>query len=128
MSTNKIALGQAGTVQPLVDLLSHQGLPAVSVKAAEAIFNLTKMNQDNRALVARHGAVPQLMKLLEGTSVQQEWAAKVLWHLAYVSTTQAELRSNGTARRRLEALADLPDNNLSYAAMGALRQIGYPQA
>ncbi|KAF3782514.1 U-box domain-containing protein 9 [Nymphaea thermarum] len=54
LDTNKVKIGEAGAISPLVELLD-QGSSMAKKDAAAAIFNLCIMH-DNRAKAVRDGA------------------------------------------------------------------------
>lgn len=60
---NKVAIGAAGAIPALIDLLC-QGTPRGKKDAATAIFNLS-IYQGNKVRAVRAGIVPPLMRLLK---------------------------------------------------------------
>ncbi|CAI9756793.1 unnamed protein product [Fraxinus pennsylvanica] len=60
---NKVAIGAAGAIPPLIDLLCH-GTPRGKKDAATAIFNLL-IYQGNKVRAVRARIVPPLMRLLK---------------------------------------------------------------
>ena len=74
----------AGTIEPLVAIVSGGGSEGSQKEAAWVLFMLAFMNADNRAAIAAAGAIEPLVALARGGSEgAKEYAAAALWNLAF---------------------------------------------
>ena len=65
-AANKVAIAQAGGIEPLVQLL-HDGSAEAKAKAAKALGTIS-WNADNRVLIAEASGIPALVELLRNQS------------------------------------------------------------
>ncbi|KAD6120071.1 hypothetical protein E3N88_11342 [Mikania micrantha] len=100
---NRIMIGQAGAIQPLISLL-HSKQKLTQEHAVTALLNLS-INGNIKSLIAESGAVEPLIHVLEtGNTCAKENAAAALFSLSLLEEYRVKIGQSGAVKPLVDLL------------------------
>ncbi|XP_073387211.1 uncharacterized protein [Physcomitrium patens] len=124
-STNTMITQAATSGIPFLVSLLHQGTLDACEAAAGALVNLSARNEANKLTIAAAGAIPWLIRMLDGKGMfssftTQEIASAALCNLAVNEQNRDEVAKGGAIPKLIQVVSDCPTPEAGEYAAHAL--------